>query len=140
MTYELFADQTPTVYPVSGPFKVHFIVVKTGGFGPSTTAKGTSLEVEMTAVRVEYGQGYDSIKELIENTIQKDSRIRTTQELAKLVASDCRRGFGKEYPELGVVAYAGSSPYDKPIAMYKLESGKEKFIAHPFIEDYIKKI
>ena len=76
------------------------------------------------------GDGYDSIEELINSLpiskLQKD-------QLPKRVAFDFGLGLGKDYPEFGVVAYAGGYVTMKPIASYKHGDGT-KYVKHPQID------
>jgi len=92
-------------------------------------------------VVLKYAKQYQSLDELLEDRtlIPENKEGYTKAQLNRYIAIDGGRGFGVEYPEQAIMAYAGRSVTDKPIAKVKLPAGFV-FYANPSIKNLVKRI
>lgn len=118
------SNQTPKVRDADGFFYMTFAV------GVS------SNNATLMRVKVKDGEGFplltDAIKALPKNTSNK-----TAVELCSEIKFDYQRGFGNEFPDLGIVANTSSSFADKPFASYVGLDGQTRYIHHP---DVLRKV
>ena len=96
----------------------------------------------MQRVLARNSRSYYSIEEILSdnNLIPLNSKCYDIKTLQKHIAMDSRRGFGVEMPDYGIIAYAGISPYDKPIASVNEPNGTVRYFASPIISNLIKRI
>jgi hypothetical protein len=91
-------------------------------------------------VVLKYAKTYGSLEHLLNDRelIPENTKNFTVPELQRFLAVDSGRGFGIEYKDHGIIAYAGRSVTDKPIA--KVKNGNNwLYYANPRISDLIKR-
>lgn len=90
----------------------------------------------MVSILATKSNSYSSIEDLIESLPLYDD---DTNELSRYIAQDSARGFGTDFPELGVVAYVGQSHMDRPVAKIRRKDGSDVFVPHPQINNLVKR-
>jgi hypothetical protein len=129
---DLIGNQTPKDFN-GGDYSIHFMV--------PVYHNGVS-DFQMRRVLVKTARSYYSLEEILgdQTLIPLNSKAYDIKTLQKHLAMDSRRGFGIEFSEHGIVAYAGISPYDKPIAVINEPNGTVRYFASPIISNLIKRI
>jgi hypothetical protein len=95
-----------------------------------------TVNLNVVSILATKSNSYSSIEDLIESLPLYDD---DTNELSRYIAQDSARGFGTDFPELGVVAYVGQSHMDRPVAKIRRKDGSDVFVPHPQINNLVKR-
>ena len=133
--YDLIGDQSPTASQDANNHQVFFRV-------PVTNGAGQTVDFKLHRVVCNAVRAYYSLDELLgdTNVLPENSRQYTVEQQMKFVAVDSRLGFGSKVQDYPLVAYAGKSAFDKPIAQVRGESGIVRYYASPIFSNLVKKV
>jgi hypothetical protein len=123
-------DQTPRFFDQNSA--VHFFIRMIGRNG---------VESKSARVPIMSTKGYPLIEDLLCDLeilpLEPPKDIKTLQ---REVSIDALVEFGTVFDDYGIVAHAGKSPMDKPIAKVVFGPDKTRYYAHPHIRRMVKRI
>lgn len=123
----LVGDQTPRQWlPESKLFWCHRLI------------EAGKITIHVKSWPLVKSEGVNSIQELIER-LPENEKMYHDDELRNHVASDSRAERGIVYETLGIVAYAGVAPLDKPFAKVTWPDGEVKYYSHPDVKERVKR-
>lgn len=131
---DCIGDQSPTAAQAADPdFSVFFME-------PVLTNTGSIKDMAMRRVICRLSRAYYSVDEILEDAqLLPENPGHSVQQLNKHIAMDTMRGFGKIVENYNILAYAGRSQYDKPIASVK-RNGAVQYYVNPQFQKMVKKL
>ena len=132
---DLIGDQSPTGTQDANNHQVYFRI-------PVVNAAGQTTSFAMHRVVCNAAQAYYSIDELLGDTrlLPPNRKVHSVNMLMRFIAEDSRQGLGVKVRDYPLVAYAGRSVFDKPIAAVRTVSGDVRYYASPVFQNAVKRI
>jgi hypothetical protein len=120
-----------------GKFDLFFIVLRP----PQIQPRGGLSYPDFVQIRVvrDVTQGYPDLESAI-NSLPENSKNYSIEELKKHVAQDFYRGFGREFPEHGLVSLDTKSQMERPFQKVHFPDGSIQYFCHPMANLIAKRI